>query len=40
MTRLPYWAWRPWLTPWYAFTAWWYRERHIKIPPAHRKDRG
>lgn len=30
MTRLPYWAWRPWLTPWEAAVAWWNRPRPVK----------
>ena len=37
MTRLPHWAWRPWLTPWHAALAWWHRPRPVKIPH-RRKD--
>ena len=25
----PPWWWRPWLRPWYAWRAWWYRERPV-----------
>ena len=34
VTRLPYWAWRPWLTPWHKVTAWWHRDRPVTKWPS------
>ena len=36
----PPWYWKPWLAPWFAARAWWYRARPVRVHGTHRRQGG
>ncbi len=32
--------WKPWLAPWFAARAWWYRARPVRVRGTHRRQGG
>ena len=36
----PPWYWKPWLVPWLAARAWWYRARPVRVRGTHALIKG